>query len=260
MTRLAHLQGQFQEYLLRGTPGIEAHVVGSARVPVETRLAIYAGAYGSRLIDALAANYPALAALLGEEDFRALGAKYVSTHDSPYFSIRHYGESLADFLAGHRDYADVPLLAELARWEWQLSEVFDAADAEPLSGAALGHIAPADWAQLRFTWHPSVRRIALSWNAPQLWKALTDESERPELSVRATPVEWLAWRSALRTWFRSLEPLEARCVDAARSGRSFGELCELLAAARGAQAAPAAAAGLLRGWLAEGLIVAAVPA
>lgn len=260
MTRLAHIQGQFQEYLLRGARGIEAQVVGSERVPVETRLGIYAGAYGSRLVDALAANYPALAALLGEEDFGSLGAKYVSTHDSPYFSIRHYGEALADFLSGHPDYADVPLLAELARWEWQLSAVFDAADAEPLNAAALARVAASDWAELRFTWHPSVRRLALRWNAPQLWKALTDGSERPELSVLATPVEWLAWRSQLMTYFRSLETLEAEAIDAARSGHSFGELCELLATARGADQAPAAAAELLRGWLAEGLIVAVGPA
>ena len=260
MVRLAHVQDQFQEYLLRGTPGIEAHVAGSPRVPVEIRLGIYAGAYGSRLIDALAANYPALAALLGEEDFGTLGAKYVRTHDSPYFSIRHYGEALADFLGSDGDYADVPLLAELARWEWQLSEVFDAADAEPLSAAGLARIAAADWAELRFTWHPSARRLALAWNAPQLWKALTEETERPELSVLATPVEWLAWRSALKTYFRSLEPLEAKVIDAARSGQSFGELCELLATARGADTAPLAAAELLRGWLADGLIVAAAPA
>jgi len=260
VARLAHIQDQFQQYLLRGAPGIETHVVGSERVPVETRLAIYGGAYGSRLIDALAANYPALAALLGEEDFRALGAKYVSTHDSPYFSIRHYGEALADFLGGHDDYAEVPLLGELARWEWQLSEVFDAADAEPLAAEGLARIAASDWSELRFTWHPSVRRLALLWNVPQLWKALTEETARPELSVLSTPVEWLAWRSALKTYFRSLEPLEASCLDAARSGRSFGELCELLATARGADSAPAAAAALLRGWLSDGLMVAAVPA
>jgi hypothetical protein len=154
----------------------------------------------------------------------------------------------------------VPLLAELARWEWALSEVFDAADAAPLGSVALARVAPADWAQLRFTWHPSVRRLALRWNAPQLWKALTGDSQRPELSVLAEPVEWLAWRHELKTYFRSLEPTEARAVDAARGGHSFGELCELLATAAGADAAPAAAAALLRGWLAGGLIVAAVVA
>jgi hypothetical protein len=257
---LARIQGEFQEYLLRGARGIEEHVAGSARVPVATRLGIYAGAYGSRLIDALESSYPALAALLGEEDFRILGAKYVRTHDSSYFSIREYGDALEGFLGEHADYADVPLLAELARWEWTLCAVFDAADAAPLSAAALARVPPADWPELRFSFHPSVRRLALRWNAPQLWKALTEGAERPELRVTAEPVEWLVWRQDLETYFRSLQKGEAAALDAACAGQSFGELCELLAASHGAQRAPAEAAALLSGWLGAGLMVAALPA
>lgn len=260
MSDLARIQGEFQEYLLRGARAIEEHVVGSARVPVATRLGIYAGAYGSRLIDALESSYPALAALLGEEEFRILGAKYVGAHDSPYFSIRNYGDALAEFLSAHADYADVPLLAELARWEWMLCAVFDAADAEPLTAAALARLPPADWPQLRLRFHPSVRRLALSWNAPQLWQALTDGAERPELRVVAEPIEWLAWRQDLTTYFRSLAAGEAAALDAARNGRSFGELCELLAATHGTERAPAEAATLLAGWLGGGLLIAAVPA
>ena len=260
MSDLAHLQGEFQDYLLRDKRAIEERVVGSARVPVATRLGIYAGAYGSRLIDALQGSYPALAELLGEEDFQALGAGYVRTHDSPYFSIRNYGDALEEFLATHADYADVPLLAELARWEWLLCAVFDAADAEPLPAAALALIPPADWAGLRFGFHPSVRRVALNWNAPQLWKALTEGGERPELELAAVPVEWLAWRQDLRTYFRSLEAAEAAALDAALEGQSFGELCELLAAGHDAARAPAQAAALLASWVAGGLIVAAAPA
>ena len=260
MSDLARVQGEFQEYLLRGTHAIEERVVGSARVPIGTRLGIYAGAYGSRLIDALGSSYPALAALLGEEDFQALGAKYVRTHDSPYFSIRNYGDALEAFLGAHADYAEVPVLAELARFEWMLCAVFDAADAEPLGGAALAARPPADWPELRFTFHPSVHRVALRWNAPQLWKALTEGGERPELHVAADPVEWLAWRQDLSTYFRSLEATEAAVLDAAREGQSFGGLCEHLAASHGAERAPAQAATLLTAWLASGLIVAAAPA
>jgi hypothetical protein len=257
---LAHLQGEFQDYLLRGTRGIEERILGSVRVPVATRLGIYAGAYGSRLIDALGTSYPALAALLGEEDFQSLGAEYVRAHDSPYFSIRDYGDALEEFLGVHPSYADVALLAELARWEWMLCTVFDAADAEPLPAAALARVAPADWAELRLSFHPSVRRVALAWNAPQLWKALIEGGERPELTVAGQPVEWLAWRQDLRTYFRSLDATEAAALDAARSGRSFGELCELIAKAHDAGQAPAQAAALLAGWLGAGLVVAAAPA
>jgi hypothetical protein len=260
VSELARIQGEFQEYLLRGTRVIEAQVAGSARVSIETRLGIYAGAYGSRLIDALGSSYPALAALLGEDDFRILGAKYVASHDSPYFSIRNYGDALEEFLGAHPDYAEVPLLAELARWEWTLCAVFDAADAEPVGPEALARVAPEDWAALRFEFHPSARRLALRWNAPQLWKALTEEAERPELRVLAQPIEWLAWRQDLKTYFRSLEPGEAAVLDAARSRSSFGELCELLAAVHGAEQAPLAAAALLSRWVGDGLLVAAAPA
>jgi hypothetical protein len=257
---LARIQGEFQEYLLRGTRAIEERVAGSARFALETRLGIYGGGYGSRLIDALKSSYPALAALLGEEDFQALGSRYVRSHDSPYFSIRNYGDGLAEFLGEHADYADAPLLEELARWEWMLCAVFDAADAEPLGAAALARVPPADWPELRFTFHPSVRRLALRWNAPQLWKALTDGAERPELRVVAEPVEWLAWRQDLRTYFRSLEAGEAAALDAARKAQTFGELCELLAAAHGTERAAAKAAAFLAGWLGAGLVVAAAPA
>jgi hypothetical protein len=260
MSELARVQQEFQAYLLRGTRAIESEVVGSARVPVETRLAIYGGAYGSRLIDALAASYPALATLLGEEDFQALGARYVRAHDSRYFSIRNYGDALETFLGEHADYAEVPLLAELARWEWTLCAVFDAADAGSLAAAARARVAPADWARLRFSWHPSVRRLALKWNVPQLWKALLENAARPELSVVAEPVEWLLWRQDLRSCYRSLEPGEATVLDAAVAGGSFGELCELLATLYGAERAPGEAAALLAGWVGAGLIVAAAAA
>jgi len=254
MSGLARLQGDFQDYLLRASEAVGAHVLGTARVPVATRLGIYAGAYGSRLADALKANFPALAKLLGEADFHTLAAAYVRTHDSPYFSIRYYGDALPQFLCAHADYAAAPLLAELARWEWTMTGVFDAADAAPLAHEALARIAPQQWAQLRFAWHPSVRRLALSWNVPQIWQALTEDSERPQASLNAAPVQWLLWRHELTTYFRSLPHTEAAVLDAARNGWPFGELCELLCGEVGEAQAPAHAAALLRDWVGSGLI------
>lgn len=257
MTALAQLQREFQDYLLRGDAAVQAHVVGTARVPVATRLGIYGGAYRSRLIDALAHNFPALAKLLGEMDFQTLASDYVLAHDSPFFSIRDYGDALPQFLATREDYAAAPVLTELAQWEWAMGSVFDAADATPLAHEALARIPAQQWAQLRFAWHPSVRRLALSWNVPQLWQALTTDSERPEVSLAAAPVQWLLWREELTTYFRSLPKAEAAALDAARSGWPFAELCELLCDELGESEAPAQAAALLRGWIASGLIVSA---
>ena len=257
MSDLARVQGDFQNYLLRGEPGVEAHVHGSARVPVATRLGIYGNAYLSRLTEALESNFPALAKLLGEGDFHTLAAEYVRAHDSPFFSIRYYGDALAQFLATHEHYAAAPVLAELARWEWAMTSAFDAADATPLSHEALSSVPPQQWAQLRFGWHPSVQRLTLWWNVPQLWQALAHDGERPPATLAAEPVDWLLWREELTSYFRSLTTTEAAALDAARSGWPFGELCELLCAEVGATQAPLEAATLLRGWIAARLIVSA---
>jgi hypothetical protein len=257
MSPLAQVQVDFQDHLLRGGAAVEAHVVGTARVPVATRLGIYAGAYRSRLAEALQNTFPALAKLIGESDFHTLAAEYVRTHDSPYFSIRYYGDALPEFLASRCDYAGAPVLAELARWEWTMTDVFDAADAAPLTHAALSRVAPPQWAALRFAWHPSVRRLALEWNAPQIWQALSADAERPQASWSAAPVEWLLWRQDLTTYFRSLDASEAALLDAARNGWPFGELCELLCTELGEEQAVSTAATRLRDWVGSGLITSA---
>jgi len=255
MSELARVQREFQDYLLRGDNVLEARVVGTARVPVATRLGIYAEAYRSRLTEALAHNYPVLAGLLGESDFGALASEYIAAHDSPFYSIRYYGDELATFLATREHYAAAPVLAELAQWEWAMTAVFDAADATPLAAETLARIPPTRWAQLRFRWHPSVRRLTLWWNVPQLWQALSEHRERPEMTLAASPREWLLWRENLTSYFRSLPRTEVSVLDAARSGWPFGELCTLLCEELGDNDAPAQAASLLRGWIAAGLIV-----
>jgi hypothetical protein len=255
--RLLRIQGDFQSYLLRGDATIEAHVVGTERVPIATRLGIYGDGYVARLAEALGANFPVLSELLGEADFGKLATAYVRSHDSPFFSIRYYGNALADYLATDPEYAGASVLAEIARWEWAMTEVFDAADADSLEVSDLATVVPDEWADLRFGLHPSVRRLALAWNAPQIWKAVSDGGESPEVEFSPEPVQWVLWRQDLRTYFRSLEPGEAGALEAAREGQSFGELCELLSAEFDEAEAPARAAGFLRGWVESGLLTVA---
>lgn len=255
MSSLAQQQRDFQEHVLRRSPAIEAQIIGTTRVPALTRLGIYSGAYGSRLAESLGKSFPVVVKLLGDEEFEKLAAAYVRAHDSPFFSIRYYGDRLAEFLSAEPIYCEHPLLAEMARWEWCIAAVFDAADAQALTAQSLTAIAPEQWAQLRFKWHPSVTRLALRWNAPEIWQAFNEEREPPEPRASADSVPWLLWRRELSSYFRSLTPGEASALDAARSGWPFGELCELLCQEVGPAEAPARAAALLRGWVTSGLII-----
>lgn len=155
----------------------ESDIAGSESVPVITRLALYPHVRCRRLVDALEANYPALAAMLGQTDFYALGAAYVEAHPSRFFAMRWYGDALPQFLATDAGYAGAPVLADLARWEWAMTEVLDAGDAEPLGAAMLESIPEESWAELRFDLHPSVRALELQWNAPQIWQSLAGDMQ-----------------------------------------------------------------------------------
>jgi hypothetical protein len=251
------VQQHLQAFLLAGERDIEQHVVGTERVPVATRLAIYADAYRARLTEALASNYPALAKLLGESDFAALAACYIEKHVSRWPSIRHYGAELPLFLANAARYREVPLLAELAAWEWAMSEVFDAQDQNALEVDALSRIPPQQWAALWIDFHPAVRRLDLSWNAPQIWKALAGGGERPAPQLSAQSQPWLLWRAGLEILFRSLGRDEAMAFDALRAGAAFGDVCLALCRHTSEEQAPIRAATCLRSWVESGLIVAA---
>ena len=126
MSRLLKIQDAFQRFLLGGDPTIGSHVVGTQRVPVETRLGIYGNGYRLRLIEVLQKSFPVLAQLL-DEKFEALAASYVEAHPSTFFNIRWYGDRMAEFLAADAEYSKVPILAEMARWAWAMGGVFDAA-------------------------------------------------------------------------------------------------------------------------------------
>jgi hypothetical protein len=247
MSSLARIQADLQSFLLRSDEAVKVHVVDSGRVPVETRLGIYHHAYRSRLVEALCANYPVLADLLGAEAFAQLGAEYIDRHDSSSFSVRHYGHALSTVVTS--------FFADLARWEWTIADVFDAADAEPVTVSALATIAPSEWSELRFAFHPSTRRLALASNAVQVWKAITANAEPPASSTDVEPTTWLLWRRDVRTLFRSLSAAEAQMIDGAMVGRPFGELCTALCSHCTEEEAPARAAGFLREWVESGLIV-----
>jgi hypothetical protein len=254
---LATLQDRLQACVLSGERAIESQVIGASPEDVAARLAIYTNAYRMRLTEALASNFPALAQLLGAGDFATMAGHYMASHVSHHASIRYFGDVLPQFLASDARYREVSLLTELAAWEWAMTEVFDAADAQAVGVESLASRPPAEWAELRFTLHPAVRRLDLRWNVPSMWKALTSDSARPTPELADEPRAWLLWRANLQVMFRSLDATEAAALDAVNDGQDFGELCVRLCDRADEASAPIQAAAYLRAWMEAGLIAGA---
>jgi hypothetical protein len=254
MSELLTLQRSMMQWLQTETGDIQNKIIGTEKVSADIRLAIYGNAYRYRLIDALSDNYPSVHTLLGDEDFYNNGIQYIAAYPSQHFSIRYFGNHLETFLS--EQHQETTLLAEMARFEWALRDAFDAKDKDPLALDALQTIAPEAWADLRFTLHPSVTRLNLEWNVPQLWSAIEHETGQIPFEEAKYPIPWLIWRKELKTYYRSLDVDEAWALDVVMQGQGFSEVCTGVCEWVDEAYAPERVAGFIATWLAADLIIA----
>lgn len=254
MNDLADLQDKFQTYLLHSSNQIEHSIVGTENVPVELRLMIYGDAYRARLLEALESTYTALKAYMGDDDFYQLGHEYIDAFPSTYRSIRWFGDQLPDFLKNHIQYCDYPFLSELAKIEWAMTIVFDAADSDVLKTEDMNNIPADKWENMQIQLHPSVSLLSLSWNVFEIWQNISSDQEPPEPVCSEAPVVWILWRNELLNHYSSLSEDEAWAINMVTNGYTFGMLCEGLCKWTDEQNAVARAAILLKGWIIAGLV------
>ncbi|MDH5546163.1 MAG: DNA-binding domain-containing protein [Gammaproteobacteria bacterium] len=256
MSTLTELQRQFYQGVVNLDAKAESIIVDGGALDARQRMFIYAEAYRLRLIEALDDTYPAVHTLMGDEDFEQVCSSYIDAHPSTHFSIRYFGNHFSQFLAHNFNLSHRELLSEMAYFEWQLRDVFDAQNDEALTLAHLGNVAAEDWPELCFQTRAAVRMLSLHWNVPILWKAAEQEAE-PQIPHREDKaLNWLIWRPELETLFRSLSVTEARALSALREGQNFAGICEAIGGEESTAAQTAAM--YLQQWINSGLLAAPV--
>jgi hypothetical protein len=256
MVSLDGLQNRFQHYLLEEDPAFLREIAGADDAYRQTRLGIYYTAYRLRLVATLAVDYEILKAFVGESRFGEIALAYVHTHPSTFRNLRWYGASMADFLREDARFKDEPVLSQLAEFEWAHGLAFDATDAPHLSFDDLAAVPPENWADIRFTQHPSLCLVTPNWNVVDIWHAHKDGKNVPA-AVSSEQANVIAvWRRDYKSYFRTLETDESILWRMLANGTSFGEACAELPATTNTseEDAPLRAAQLLRGWVDAGWI------
>jgi hypothetical protein len=208
----------------------------SARLSAAARPDIYAEMYFWRIVEALAEDFPKLAALRGREAFADLVRDYLARHPSIEPSIRHVGSALPDFLAG----AEPAHLADLARLEWARLEVFDAPDAVPLTVESLRRVQASNWPDLRFALVPAFTALVLAWPVHRLWA----EPPGPLVAERTV---LRVWRQGFAIYQSAMGAQEEAALARLRAGEPFAVICE-------AFDDPAEAGACLLGWIEDGIV------
>lgn len=253
---LGDVQCHIQDYLLKKSQHALTLTTDTPEFSRDERLDVYLQAYRLRLVDALRNDYPALAAQMGDDDFREACEAFLQQHPSRHPSLRWLGEKLPGFLRLHATWGQSADTVELAEFEWAQAMAFDAADVPSLPLEALSSLAPEQWLALRLRFHPSLQQVRCTSNAPQVWHArIHDNAElAPEKLPEAQ--DCLVWREALQIVYRQLPAPEAGALRAFIDEQTFAGVCELLCNHFEPEAVPPHAARYLQQWLQDGLVIA----
>ena len=251
---LAETQALFRDAITSPSPlpeeRLEACFAGTPDLPAAERVAIYAGMYRSRLVDALRETFPKLARFLGDDRFAALAEDYLRRNPSEHHDVGQVGRRLAAFLRQYPD-PDRPDVADLAELEWARQEVFFAPAAEPVRAEAFAGLDPAAFARTGLVLSPALRMLVLDHAVQPLWRRLEDGDPPGPPSPGASALA--VWRSGFDVFHSPLPLDEAVALEGAASGDPLARIC---AAFSGRQDPAGAAHAALSSWLGEGWIVA----
>ena len=143
--------------------------------------AVYRNTWLKALIDALDANYPTVAMLLGPEPFEAIASAYARGHQPETPVLALYGDRFPDFLVEVQTASDIPYLRDVAALDRLWTESLFAPDAAALDAEFIGSLAPHALSALRSALHPAARIARFETPAVTIWQAHHNEDEFDEL-------------------------------------------------------------------------------
>ena len=193
---------------------------------IERRLAIYRGNVVGAAAKALAAAYPVIEQIVGEEFFFGLARAHLRECPSTSGNLYDLGEHFAAFLARFEPAREFPYLADLARVEWAVHRAGLAADAGRIDMRQLAALPAARQALLCWRVAPGTAIIASTHPVVRLWTLHQEGNER-EFSVDWQQAETaLVARHGLAVSVAAIAAAHAAFIDALIESRPLEAVAE----------------------------------
>jgi len=204
-------------------------LLAKAAPPLSRRFAVYRNNLFVSLVDALIARYPAVQAAVEAEFFTAMARDYVADNlpDTPV--MMQYGEQFPDYLDTFAPLADYPWIADVARVERAITQIYHAADSHGLTPHDLAAIQDLDIGALKFQLIDALTFVNAPCPVVTLWKMNTGQIEPHD--VDNMPPEFaLIYRPDLVVRVKALTASEATFISALREGVAVGAALEAIIA------------------------------
>lgn len=188
--------------------------------------AVYRNTVLRGCVDALAANYPTVATLLGDEWFDDTAGRFARANLPRDGSLAVYGMGFAEFLEVREPAAGLAYLGGVARLDRAWTEAHVAADAPVLAVSALAAVAPARLLDAVLAPHPATR-----WVRSPAWPIFTIWRRHRERARLDEEFDWqaeggLLTRPGASVVWQALDASAGAFLDECAQGRPFAVAAE----------------------------------
>jgi hypothetical protein len=218
----------------------------------EAGLSVYRNTIAKGCVDALAANFPTVVRLVGDDWFTAAAARFARQQPPSRAALLAYGEGFSDWLADFPPAADLPFLPAMAAMDALWTTALFAAEADVLTPADFA-VGGEALAAARVALHPSLGLARYDTGLPGLWLAAREDGAR-DLSLDGEPQALLIVRPGAAVHARLLDAAGYAFLTACRTGQTLGEAMGFAAEADPQAELPALFAALIADGVFSGLI------
>lgn len=212
---LREFQSEFMQHLL----SLRLDAMPAA---THAALSVYRNTIMKGWIEVLAANYPTVKTLVGDEWFDAAASEFARRHPANTPVMAEYGNGFSEFLENFPPAFDLPYLSEVAKIDWLWIESYFAVDAASLSASILKELGGEQLMATHLKLHPTTRLSACKHSAVSIWLHTRANSSQ-ELATDGADEYVLITRSSNNVVVSRLSDVEHQFLNSIREGSTLGE-------------------------------------
>lgn len=208
-------------------------------------LAVYRNTVARGRADVLAAAYPTVVRLTGEDWFRAAALEFAAANPPSDPAMDRYGEAFPAWLAAFPPALALPYLAPVARLDRAFAEAHAAHDAPVLDAREAAALDPAALFAARAELHPAARLFWFDWTVASIWLSERglEPAERLDFAERGEGL--MIARPHMAVTATRLDKASHAFLKACRAGKTLGQAATAAFAADPAADLRTLSAGLI---------------
>lgn len=202
---LNDFQNQFKTLMLSPLQNLEnlpadfSEQFQQDHIPLSNRLKIYRHNIVGSLTDIMAATFPTILKLVGQDFFEGTARAFILQNPPHQGCLNFYGEGFAEFLESFEPAKQLPYLPDIVRLELAQNNAYYTKDDAPLTAEQLAKIEPDFWENTKLALRYNIHLLHSDFPLDHIQEFCAQDTTDEHLNIDSGPVNLMISRPYLNT-------------------------------------------------------------